>query len=237
MNLNQKIAVVTGASAGLGVAFARALVAEGARVFGLARRQEKLDAVHRELGDAFTGLPCDVRDEADVRRAFDTIARDAGRVDVLVNNAGLGGFGPVEEMDAEQMDRQLDTNVRGLVLCTQQAIPLMKRQNAESGFGGHVVNVASVAGLVGNANLSIYNATKFAVRGLSEAWMKELRHDGIKVTCLYPGTVNTDFFETAGTTQQGKGMHADDLAATLVHVLRAPDDYLISEVVMRPLRP
>ena len=237
MNLQDKVAVVTGASAGLGLAFARALVAEGARVFGLARRQEKLDAVRETLGDRFTGLACDVRDEASVRDAFTAVEAKAGRLDVLVNNAGLGGFGPIEEMSTGQLDQQLGTNVRGLILCTQQAVPVMKRQNQETGFGGHVVNVASIAGLVGNANLSVYNATKFAVRGLSEAWMKELRGDGIKVTCLFPGTINTEFFDTAGTTQQGKGMHPDDLAVTLVHVLKAPDDYLISEVVMRPLRP
>ena len=237
MDLKDKVVAVTGASAGLGRAFAEALIKEGALVFGLARRSAMLDEVGKALGERFHGLVCDVQNERDVQSSFETIHREAGRLDVLVNNAGLGGFGPVETFDAAGIDAQLNTNVRGLILCTQQAVPVMKGQNTETGFGGHIVNVASVAGLVGNANVSVYNATKFAVRGLSEAWMKELRQDGIKVTCLYPGTINTDFFDTAGTTQQGHGMNPVDLAATLVHVLKAPDEYLISEVMMRPLRP
>ncbi len=133
-------------------------------------------------------------------------AEQAGRLDVLVNNAGLGGFGKVEDLETARIDQQLDTNVRGLILCTQQAIPAMKQQNAEGGFGGHLVNVASIAGLIGNPNLSVYNATKFAVRGLSEAWMKELRADGIKVTCLFPGQHRDGLCETAAGKDLKGGM-------------------------------
>lgn len=237
MELKDKVAVVTGASAGLGRAFAQSLAAEGMRVYGLARRSARLDELGREIGPAFRGLVCDVTNERDVASTFETIQREAGRVDVLVANAGLGKFAPITDVTTDDLDVQLATNVRGLMLTVRAAVPMMKAQNAKDGFGGHVVTIASVAGLVGNANLSVYNATKFAVRGLSEALMKELRGDGIKVTCFYPGSIATEFADVAGTTLKGEPMQPEDLAATLVHVLNGPDRYLISEVVMRPLRP
>ena len=233
MDLQEKVAVVTGASAGLGRAFAVALAAEGVRVFGLARSKDRLTTLAEALGDRFTPVVGDVTDEASVERAFDAVEKAAGRLDVLVNNAGLGRFEPADAVTTDALDAQLDTNVRGLVLCTRRAIPVMRSQYKKEGFGGHVVNVASVAGIVGNAGLSAYNATKFAVRGLSEAWMKELRADRIKVTCLYPGSIQTGFSGDPKPT----AMRPEDIAATLVHVLRAPDGYLISEVVMRPLIP
>ena len=131
----------------------------------------------------------------------------------------------------------MDTNVTGLFFCTRAAIPMMKAQNAESGFGGHIVNIASIAGLIGNPNISGYNASKFAVRGFSEAIMKELREDGIKVTCIYPGSVETHFADEADASGSKNPMQPEDIADTVVHVIEGPDNYLISEVVMRPLRP
>lgn len=237
MDLRNKVAVVTGASSGLGAAFARALVAEGAHVFGLARRVLKLSALQEALGPSFHPVACDVREESDVKAAFEAVLTEHGRVEVLVNNAGLGRFGPLDALSAEDWDAQFDTNLRGVFLCTRAALPAMKRQNAATGFGGHIVNIASVAGLVGNANLAAYNATKFGLRGFSEALMKEVRNDGIKVTCVYPGSVDTAFAAVAGTTGSRNPMTADDIAATVIHLLATPDNYLISEVVMRPLRP
>ena len=237
MDLHDKVAVVTGASRGLGRSFAEALAAKGATVYGLARSEDDLTDLSNTLGDAFHGIACDVRDPDDVHRAFKTVEDEAGRCDVLINNAGLGRFGPVEEYDDDAWDVMMDTNVTGLFFCTRAAIPMMKAQNAESGFGGHIVNIASVAGLIGNPNISGYNATKFAVRGFSEAIMKELREDGIKVSCLYPGSIETHFADEAGTSGAANPMQPEDIAATVVHVLEAPDNYLISEVMMRPLRP
>ncbi len=235
MQLQDKVAVVTGAS--LGRAFADALVARGAAVFGLARSADDLQDAQDALGDAFHPVACDVRDPDDVARAFQEVEAEAGRCDVLINNAGLGRFDSVEDYDDEAWNVMMDTNVTGLFFCTRAAVPMMKAQNAESGFGGHIVNIASVAGLLGNAGLSGYNATKFAVRGFSEAIMKELREDGIKVTCVYPGSVETHFADEAGTSGSKNPMQPESVAATVVHVLEGPDNYLISEVVMRPLRP
>lgn len=237
MTLQDKVAVVTGASRGLGRAFAEALVAKGAQVYGLARSEDDLADVQHALGDAFHSIACDVRDPDDVHRAFKTVETDAGRCDVLVNNAGLGRFSAVEDYDDDAWDVMMDTNVTGLFFCTRTAVPMMKAQNEASGFGGHIVNIASVAGLIGNPNLSGYNASKFAVRGFSEAIMKELREDGIKVTCIYPGSVETHFADEAGSSGSANPMQPEDVAATVVHVLEGPDNYLISEVMMRPLRP
>ncbi len=238
MQLQNAITVVTGASAGLGKAFALALVNEGAHVFGLARSKDKLDALHQTLGDHFHPVACDVTDEKAVEKAFETIHKEGGgRVDVLVNNAGLGVFGPVASLTAEEWDTQMATNLRGVFLCTRAALPPMKAQNKKGGFGGHIVNIASVAGLIGNPQIAAYNTSKFGLRGFSEALMKEVRDDGIRVTCFYPGSIATEFAQTAGSSGSNNPMQAADIAATLVHVLHAPDNYLISEIVMRPLRP
>ncbi len=237
MDLNNAVAVVTGASKGLGAHFSRMLVNQGATIYGLARSTDKLDALQDDLGTAFRPLPCDVRKEDQVESAFDTVNTETGQLDVLINNAGLGQFGPVDDLDTDAFDVQMDTNVRGVYLCTREAVPTMREQNEASGFGGHIVNVASIAGLLGNPNISAYNASKFAVRGFSEAVMKEVRDDGIRVTCLYPGSTDTNFFDVAGTEMTENPLHPEDVAATVQHVLESPTNHLISEVVMRPLRP
>ena len=237
MDVHGGVIVVTGASAGLGRAFTRTLVARGAEVYGIARHMEALQALGEECGAAFHPVQCDVTQEAQVKGVFERLARDPGRVDVLINNAGLGRFGELENMSTEHWSEQIDTNLSGVFFCTRQVIPLMKAQNAQDGFGGHIVNIASIAGLIGNANLSVYNATKFGLRGFSEALMKELRADGVKVTSICPGSVGTDFGRKAGSHGAAFPMRAEDIAATVAHVLEGPDNYLISEVVMRPLRP
>jgi NAD(P)-dependent dehydrogenase (short-subunit alcohol dehydrogenase family) len=236
MDLHDKVAVVTGASRGLGRAFSVALAGAGARVFGLARSEPDLRAIADALGDRFTPVACDVTDRAAVDAAFARVADEAGRLDVLVNNAGLGRFADVDALSPADWQVQVDTNLSGLFYCTHAAVPLMKRQHAEDGTVGHIVNVASVAGLVGNPSLSAYNATKFGVRGFSEATMKELRPHGIKVTCVYPGSVDTGFADEAGTRGNPNAMRAEDVAMTVLHVLQTPDGYLISEVVMRPMK-
>ena len=237
MDLQDKVAVVTGASRGLGRAFSAALIDRGAAVYGLARSTDDLEAVRDDLGDRFHPVACDVTDRDAVADAIGRVEREAGRCDVLINNAGLGQFGAVEDLDAGEVDVQIDVNLRGVVTCTQAVVPMMKRQNKRDGFGGHIVNIASVAGLVGNPSISVYNLTKFGVRGFSEAIMKELRDDRIKVTCVYPGSVDTHFASVAGTSGAPGAMRPEDVASTVIHVLEGSPNYLVSEVMMRPLRP
>jgi len=233
MNLSQKVAVVTGASSGLGSEFSRQLIQHDCKVYGLARRFKRLKLLQSELGSQFLPIECDVTDESSVKNAFSGL----NQLDILINNAGLGRFSPVDSQTKIDWDLQIDTNLTGVYLCTRAAIPLMKTQNQRTGFGGHILHIASVAGLVGNAHLSAYNATKFGLRGFSEATMKELRGDGIKVSCICPGSVETEFAHIAGSQGASNPMQPKDIASTVIHVLQAPDNYLISEVVMRPLRP
>jgi NAD(P)-dependent dehydrogenase (short-subunit alcohol dehydrogenase family) len=235
MDLTDKTAVVTGASSGIGFAFSKHLAARGARVYGFARGLDRLEQAGKEIGDAFHPIRCDVRDEDQVQAAFQRVVSEAGRIDVLINNAGLGIFGPVEDLSMEDWDQQIETNARGVFLCTKAAVPQMRKQNAASGFGGHIINIASIAGRIGNPNLSAYNASKYAVRGFTESTMLELRSDGIKVTGVYPGSIQTNFRGTGGGTTHP--MTVDDVGGTVMHLLETDENCLISEVVMRPLRP
>lgn len=237
MDVQDKVAIVTGASSGIGLAFAERLAQKGATVYGFARGLDKLEDAARKIGEAFHPIRCDVRREEDVRSAVQDVIAEAGRVDILINNAGLGMFGPMEELSAAEWDAQMETNVRGVFFCTRAVVPQMRAQNEASGFGGHVINIASIAGLLGNPNLSAYNASKFAVRGFSEAIMKELRGDGIKVSCIYPGSIRTNFRSDSRGGGADHPMTIDDIAGTVMHVIQTDDNYLISEVVMRPLRP
>ena len=233
MDLSGKIAVVTGASSGLGSEFAQHLVRRGSTVYGLARRVDRLKLLESQLGTKFNPVECDVTDETAVELAFSGL----NHIDILINNAGLGRFSAIDAQTKEDWDAQIDTNLTGVYLCTRVVVPRMKAQNEQSGFGGHIINIASVAGLVGNANLSAYNATKFGLRGFSDATMKELRGYGIKVSCVCPGSVATEFGRVAGSSGAPNPMQPEDIAATVIHILESSDNYLISEVVMRPLRP
>lgn len=236
MDLHDQIAVVTGASRGLGRAFAASLVQAGAHVFGLARDKADLATLREAFGDAFTPIVCDVTDREAVDAAFAQVVEEAGRIDILINNAGLGRFGEIDDLSPDDWHLQVDTNLSGVFYCTRAAVPTMKAQQEQGGRGGHIVNIASVAGLVGNPRIAAYNATKFGLRGFSEATMKELRPHGIKVTCIYPGSVDTHFADVAGTPGNPHAMQPEDIASTVMHVLQTPDGYLISEVVMRPMK-
>ena len=238
MNLHDSVAVVTGASQGIGLATSRALIAKGARVAGLARSEGRLDQLAETLGDAFTPVVCDVTDADAVQKAVDGVAKDLGQLDVLINNAGLGRFGPVDELPVDDWDLQVDTNLSGVFHCTRAAVPHMKEQGETRGkdeTAGFIVHVASIAGLIGNPNLSAYNATKHGLRGFSDATMKELRPFGIKTCCVYPGSVDTDFGADAGHEPNPNAMSPESIADTILHVLQTPHRTLISEVVLRPM--
>lgn len=231
MELQGATAIVTGASYGLGLEIAAALIARGARVAGWARSADRLETAAGRFGDAFLALPCDVRDREAVNLAVARCRRELGRIDVLVNNAGVGRFGPVDELSPRDWDEMLETNVTGVYNCIRAVVPVLKEQGS-----GHIVNIASIAGKVGNPGLSGYNASKFAVRGLSDALFKELRDFGIKVTAVFPGSIATDFSRErrSGATHR---MAPAEVAEVVLHALERSDNFLISEVVLRPLRP
>lgn len=230
MNLEGRGAIVTGASSGIGLAISEAMIARGARVAGLARDAGKLKQVADRLGGAFLPLACDVGVSAQVERAIQAAYKAFGAVDILINNAGIGKFGAVDALAKESWDEMLATNVSGLFHCIRQVVPVMKGQGR-----GHIVNVSSIAGKVGYPNASGYNATKFAVRGLSEALANELGPAGIKVSAIFPGVTDTSF----GSGPPGpevSSMRPEEVAEAALHILERSDNFLITEMVMRPLR-
>lgn len=235
MQISDKHAIVTGASSGIGKAFSKALVEKKATVYGLARRSEKLKNVQNEFGEHFQPVEMDVTDSNRLEKwVRDTFSDENHLPDILINNAGLATFGQVDQMAPEKWHAMINTNLNGIFYLTRLIVPLMK-QNSEV---CHIINISSIAGLLGNPGMSGYNASKYAVRGFSEALFKELRYDGIKVSCMFPGSIATDFFKTAmGEESHPNMMMPEDIANTLIHLLETPDNHLINEVTMRPLNP
>lgn len=232
MDLSGKIAIVTGASSGIGADFSRRLVERGVMVYGIARREEKLNELKSNLGDLFIGVPMDVTDESAVR---DWVAKTFTSTlpDILINNAGIGLFANIDELTSDQWHKMVNLNLNAVYYLTSAVVPLLKQNERVC----HIVNVSSIAGRMGNPKLSGYNATKYALGGFSDALMKELRDDGIKVTCMYPGSTATEFNKNAGGTNHPNMMESNDIATVLINILEMPDNFLIDEIVMRPLFP
>ena len=232
MELNGKIAIVTGASSGIGADFSRRLIDKGATVYGIARRAEKLDALRSSLGDHFIGVPMDVTNESAIRdwvkETFTTTIPD-----ILINNAGIGLFANIDELSSDQWHKMINLNLNAVFYLTSAVVPFLKQNERVC----NIVNISSIAGRMGNPRLSGYNATKYGLGGFSDALMKELRDDGIKVTCMYPGSIATEFNKNAGGTNHPNMMESDDVATVLINILEMPDNFLIDEIVMRPLFP
>ena len=226
MNLSGKVAVVTGVSTGIGRATAEALLARGAAVAGWGRT-----APAGLSHDRFQFFECDVRDEHAVAEALTNTRRELGpEIHVLVNNAGVGKFGPVDGFKSEDWHAMFDTNVNGLFYCTRAVLPAMKQQHE-----GHIINVASLAATAGTAKLAGYCATKYAVRGFSDALFKEVRPDGIRVTCIMPGSVETHFGGMEpGDEPDPHKMQPETIAAAIIHAIEAPEATMISEIQLRP---
>lgn len=234
MQLQGKTAIVTGSSSGIGMAFSRALVGKETTVYGLARRLDKLEELRDELGERFIPVKMDVtRDEELSRWIGDAFGKNH-LPDILINNAGLARFADVDKQTTDDWHEMMNTNLNGVFYLTRAVVPLFK-QNPDV---CHIINIASIAGLLGNPHISGYNASKFAIRGFSEALFKELRYDGIKVSCMYPGSIATGFFAKAGSTETHPNMMMPaDIADILIHLLETPDNLLINEITMRPLNP
>lgn len=233
MDIDSKTAIVTGASSGIGVAFSRALLEKGAEVYGLARSEDKLAKVRDELGENFHPVTMDVTNAEAIEQWVDKTFDKDHLPDILVNNAGVAAFAQVEELNIDDWDAMIDTNLSGVFYLTRCIVPLMKNNPDHC----HIVNIASIAGLLGNPDLTGYNASKFGVRGFTEALFKEVRYDGIKVTGFYPGSIATEFFEKVGSDTHPNMMKPHEVADIFINVLETPDNFLINQVVMRPLNP
>ena len=186
-----KVWFVTGANSGIGAGVARAAIKKGHRVVASGRNMEKLrNALADDAGDDLLLERLDVTDEAAVKTAVDAAVARFGRIDVLVNNAGYSLLGNFEEMTVEQIERQFATNFWGVVHVMRAVLPVMRRQRA-----GHLINISSVAGVVGQGNCAAYGATKFAVEGLSLSVAQEVGRFGIKVTVVEPGFFRTGLLD------------------------------------------
>lgn len=233
MNIDSKIALVTGASSGIGTAFSHALINKGATVYGLARSTDKLNKIRNELGEKFIPVTLDITNHDLIAEWVEDTFSDNQQPDILINNAGVGRFGNVDELSLEDWETMLQTNLSGTFYMSRQIVPLLKQNDSVC----HIINIASIAGKIGNPQLTGYNASKYGVRGFSEALFKEVRYDGIKVTCFYPGSIATDFFTKNNMETHPNMMQPEDVADVLVNILETPDNFLINDITMRPLNP
>jgi len=220
-DISGTVVAITGASAGIGAASARALAAEGALLVLGARRTERLEELATELGENVAVVEMDVRNPGDSTRLVETAYTRFGRLDALVANAGIGAYGGIMDLTDDQLGEMIDTNVAGTVWPIKAAVPGFIKAG-----GGDIVIVASVAGLRGAADEAVYAATKFAQVGLAGALDRELREHGIRVTTLSPGGTATEFAMGAGRTPDMPGlaemMRPEDVASAVVTVLKQP---------------
>lgn len=228
MNLKDKICIVTGCSKGIGLAVVQQLLERGARVAGWSRTVPAID--HKN----FRFYQTDVRKESSVRSAYEATVKDFGKdILVLVNNAGLGYSGLMEEMPAEEWHEMFEANVHGIFYCSRLVIPVMKKLGE-----GHIVNIASIAGKDGSPLLAGYCGTKFAVRGISQSMYKELRDYGVKVTVISPGSVQTHFFDNIEQIQVNENMmKPEDVAGSVLYALETSTAFHPVEIEVRPLMP
>jgi NADP-dependent 3-hydroxy acid dehydrogenase YdfG len=242
-NVEGKVIVITGASSGLGEATARHLSAEGATVVLGARRGERIEAIARELGGHGTkaaALRTDVTDHAQVKKLVDLAVERYGRVDVMLNNAGLMPHSPLERLKIEDWDRTIDVNVKGVLYGIAAALPHMKRQKS-----GHIINVSSVAGHKVRPAGAVYSATKAAVRMLSEGLRQEVKPYNIRTTVISPGAVATELPSSVTEPDIAAGIQkfyeeyaipAESFARMVAFAISQPDDVDISEILFRPTR-
>ena len=237
MGIEQKVAVVTGGTKGIGLAIARALLERGANVFICARKQEEVSRVVSELGqrygDGIKGTVADVRDYDQVRALFSAVTEAFGGVDVLINNAGVGSRSFVEQMSVEEWRATIETNLGGVFFCCHEAVPLMKARG-----GGYIINVGSLAGKNAFEGGAAYCASKFGLIGFSEALMQEVRYDHIRVSYVMPGSVNTSF-ASGGEQDPARTwkLLPDDVARVVVNLIEMNPRALPSRVELRPSEP
>jgi len=235
--LTARVALVTGGSRGIGFSIAQALLIEGAKVFICGRDPNALQAALEKLRSAapanVDGSPADVRRYEDCRKLVRAAAERFGGLDILVNNAGVGVFKPVDQLSVEDWDTTIQTNLSGVFYCCREAIPLMRKRG-----GGYIFNISSLAGVNPMPTGSAYNASKFGLNGFSEAMMQDIRYDGIRVSYLMPGSVDTDFAAAPGVkARESWKLTGEDIAKAVIDLYKFPRTALASRIEMRPSQP
>lgn len=240
MRLNDirgRVAVITGASSGIGEASARVLAAEGVKVVLVARSRGKIEALATEIGSDCLAVPADVGDPVQVSSVFDRVQKRFGGVDLLFNNAGLGYHGVFADSDPSQWKTMIDVNIFGVLHCTRAAIPMMRGRE-----GAMISTVSSVGGRHGLEGWSVYNATKFAVVGFHDALRKELGPEGIRVSLIEPGAVYTQWgYNVPADAMRERrdklnALHAEDIANALLFAFAQPSNVNCQEMLIMPTR-
>jgi NADP-dependent 3-hydroxy acid dehydrogenase YdfG len=240
-NIEGKVVVITGASSGLGEAAARALAANGAKLVLGARRIERLRELAKELQQGSdAAIQTDVTDVAQVRRLVDRAVQAHGRIDVMLNNAGLMPQSPLERLKVDEWDRMIDVNIKGVLYGIAAALPHMIRQE-----GGHIINVSSVAGHKIRPGGVVYSATKHAVRVISEGLRQEVKPHNIRTTIISPGAVESELPDSVSEPDVAArikqfydqvAIPADSFARCVLFAMSQPDDVDINEILFRPTR-
>jgi NADP-dependent 3-hydroxy acid dehydrogenase YdfG len=239
--IGNKVVVITGASSGLGEAAARHLAAQGATVVLGARRADRIEALAAELtasGHEARAVVTDVTDRDQVRNLVNTAVSEFGRIDVMLNNAGLMPLAPLERLKVDEWDRMIDVNIKGVLYGIAAALPHMKERKS-----GHIINVSSVYGHVVDPGATVYCATKFAVRALSEGLRREVKPYDIRTTVISPGAVSTELLEHISEKDIQEGtkdfvsriaVGADTFARMVAFAISQPEDVDVDEILFRP---
>lgn len=235
MKSEKRVALVTGGTRGIGFAIARRLASEGFAVAISGRTEksvEKALAKLRDEGSEVQGFPADARSEKDQKALIDFVEKAFGRLDVLVNNAGIGEFDSVDRLPPARFREVIETNLYGPYYATHFAVPLMKRNG-----GGFIINIGSLASVNAFAGGAAYNASKFGLLGLSDASMLDLRHEGIRVALVLPGSVETEFGESHRGRESSWMLRPEDVAQAVADLVRFPERAIPSRIDLRPSRP
>lgn len=228
MELKNQVAIVTGSSKGIGLELVKQLLESGAKVAGWSRTDSDIE--HNN----YLFVETDVSDSDSVDHAYlKTVEKFGNQISILINNAGLGFYGLMEEMPFAEWKKMFDVNVHGIFFCSNAVIPKMKEMDM-----GHIVNISSIAGKNPVKGMVGYVGTKHAVTGISHSMYMELRDFGIKVTCVYPGSVKTNFFDEIDMVEANDNMmRPEDVAGSIVNLLSTHENYLPVDLEIRPLRP
>lgn len=228
----EKVAIVTGGSRGIGRAIAASLIGRGFRVVISGRNAADLESATAVLGENALGIRCDVRDPEACQNLVAEAVSFFGRLDVLINNAGVGIYKPVAELSIEEWHSQIETNLNGVFYCTRAALPEL-RKAGES----WIINIGSLAGKNAFPGGGAYNASKFGLVGFTEALMQEVRYDGIRVSSIMPGSVATEFGGRSAVEGEEWKIHPEDIGQIVLDLLDTPARTLPSRVEVRPARP
>jgi 3-oxoacyl-[acyl-carrier protein] reductase len=235
MGRPERVALVTGGTRGIGESIARGLAADGFSVAISGHAGRTVTNAVKRLGKdgvPVKGFAADARKEEDQKELIDWVAREFGRLDVLVNNAGIGEFGSVDEISPAVFREVVETNLFGPFYAIHFAAPLMKKSG-----GGFIVNIASLAAINAFAGGAAYNASKFGLLGLSDAAMLDLRHDGIRIAAILPGSVQTEFSDSHGGRESSWMLQPDDVARAVSDLVRYPERAIPSRLDLRPSKP